>query len=236
MKFRHRKVKREHGIIKDALGWLEELGCLPEVSDIIPGVIEVSRSPERGIVYKYPTKTGCKLLLKSNGSIQEAFVVTKNPQVVQQWIESRFGQAGANQSDPMPVDQELTRQPDHTDPTRKVSDGQRSPSRTAKTTGVAAKKAVDRPKKWGDIAARQERSSKPRRDDVGGAAWERWTELAAGDLEAPSLGDILSKNVRRELRKLQQLLPSERTPKPKEKLRGQPSKSGGKKTNPKKQA
>lgn len=90
MKYRRNKVKREHGIIQDALGWLEELGHCPEVTDIIPGVIEVSGSPERGIVYKYPTQTGCKLLLKSNGSIQEAFVVTKNPEIIKAWVESHF--------------------------------------------------------------------------------------------------------------------------------------------------
>lgn len=90
MKYRRNKVKREHGIIHDALNWLEELSQSAEVTDIIPGVIEVSRSPEKGIVYKYQTQTGCKLLLKSNGSIQEAFVVTKNPDIVKQWIENRF--------------------------------------------------------------------------------------------------------------------------------------------------
>lgn len=90
MKYRRNKVKREHGIIQDALNWLEDLGQNPDVTDIIPGVIEVSRSPERCIVYKYPTQTGCKLLLKSNGSIQEAFVVTKNPDQVKEWVELRF--------------------------------------------------------------------------------------------------------------------------------------------------
>ncbi len=90
MKHRRHKVKREHGIIQNALNWLEDLGKNIEVTDIIPGVIEVSRSPERGIVYKYETTTGCKLLLKSNGSIQEAFVVTKDPQWVRKWVEDHF--------------------------------------------------------------------------------------------------------------------------------------------------
>jgi hypothetical protein len=90
VKHRRHKVKREHGIIQNALNWLEDLGRNSEVTDIIPGVIEVSRSPERGIVYKYETTTGCKLLLKSNGSIQEAFVVTKDPQWVRKWVEEHF--------------------------------------------------------------------------------------------------------------------------------------------------
>lgn len=93
MKFRRNKVKREHGILEKALEWLEELSKIPEVTDIIPGVIDVAHSPERGIVYKYETATGCKILLKSGGSIQEAFIVTKKPEIVRKWIED-------NSSDP----------------------------------------------------------------------------------------------------------------------------------------
>lgn len=92
MKYRRNKVKREHGIIQNALPWLENLSRLLEVTDIIPGVIDVNHSSERGIVYKYETQTGCKLLLKSNGSIQEAFVVTRNPALVQAWVEKEFPQ------------------------------------------------------------------------------------------------------------------------------------------------
>lgn len=83
-------MKREHGMIQNALLWLENLGRLSEVTDIIPGVIDVSHSSERGIVYKYVTQTGCKLLVKSNGSIQEVFVVTKNPACVQDWVQQEF--------------------------------------------------------------------------------------------------------------------------------------------------
>ena len=90
LKYRRNKVKREHGIIQNALEWLENLGRLSEVIDIIPGVIDVSHSSERGIVYKYETQTGCKLLLKSNGSIQEVFVVTKNPKCVLEWVKQEF--------------------------------------------------------------------------------------------------------------------------------------------------
>ncbi len=90
LKYRRNKVKREHGIIQNALLWLENLGRLSEVTDIIPGVIDVSHSSERGIVYKYETQTGCKLLLKSNGSIQEVFVVTKDPICVQNWVKQEF--------------------------------------------------------------------------------------------------------------------------------------------------
>ena len=90
MKHRRNKVKREHGIIQNGLPWLENLSSLVEVTDIIPGVIDVNRSSEKGIVYKYETQTGCKLLIKSNGSIQEAFVVTKHPTRVQEWVNKVF--------------------------------------------------------------------------------------------------------------------------------------------------
>ncbi|ADY56251.1 hypothetical protein Sgly_1955 [Syntrophobotulus glycolicus DSM 8271] len=89
MKFRRNKVKREHGILEKALEWLEELSKLPEVTDIIPGVIDVTHSSESGPVYKYETATGCKILLKSGGSVQEAFIVTKNPKAIKKWIETR---------------------------------------------------------------------------------------------------------------------------------------------------
>jgi len=86
MKFRHRKIKREHSIIQGGLDWLEELSKKREVTDIIPGVIDITHSKERGIVYKYETPTGCKLLMKKGGAIQEVFVVTQKPEIVQAWV------------------------------------------------------------------------------------------------------------------------------------------------------
>ncbi|MGE4273190.1 MAG: DUF2103 domain-containing protein [Desulfitobacterium sp.] len=112
MKHRRNKVKREHGIIQDALGWLEELSQNPQISDIIPGVIQVNRSPERGIVYKYETQTGCKILLKSNGSIQEAFVVTQEPEFVRQWVETQF-----------PIDSRSSSDQQETEDGKKISSG-----------------------------------------------------------------------------------------------------------------
>ncbi|UWG95768.1 DUF2103 domain-containing protein [Dehalobacter sp. DCM] len=86
MKFRRNKIKREHSIIEGALDWLEDLSKHRQISDIIPGVISVTNSKERGAAYQYETPTGCKILLKNGGSIQEAFVVTENTQVVKQWV------------------------------------------------------------------------------------------------------------------------------------------------------
>jgi hypothetical protein len=86
MKFRHNKIKREHSIIDGGLDWLEDLSKKREVTDIIPGVIDITNSRERGIAYKYETPTGCKLFLKNGGAIQEVFVVTQKPEAVQQWV------------------------------------------------------------------------------------------------------------------------------------------------------
>jgi hypothetical protein len=58
----------------------------PRGNGYYSGVINVTNSKERGIVYKYKTATGCKLFLKNDGSIQEAFVVTQNPSAVEAWV------------------------------------------------------------------------------------------------------------------------------------------------------
>lgn len=113
MKYRHKKIKREHSIIKGALDWLEDLSRDREVTDIIPGVINLTRSRERGIFYQYETPTGCKLLLKNNGSIQEAFIVTKNPQRVENWVKNIMGDLSLLEtalSKPNQIEQKKTRQ------------------------------------------------------------------------------------------------------------------------------
>ncbi|CAA7601169.1 Protein of unknown function DUF2103, metal-binding [Acididesulfobacillus acetoxydans] len=140
MKYRRNKVKREHGIIQDALAWLEELSQYPEVSDIIPGVIEISRSPERGVVYKYQTQTGCKLLLKSNGSIQEAFVVTKNPAWVRDWVEKRWGPEPGKRSgpDPSPVPREGRNSAGERNPELRVNSGSKGKSESKENPGFKA--------------------------------------------------------------------------------------------------
>lgn len=76
-------------MIKGAVDWLEDLATHPEITDIIPGVISRRRPSSQGITFQYETTTGCKLLVKSGGSIQEVFVVTSEPQVVRDWIKQR---------------------------------------------------------------------------------------------------------------------------------------------------
>ena len=89
MKYRRNKIKREHGMIKDSLAWLEDLAACPEVSDIIPGVISHRRTSSQGITFQYETTTGCKILVKNGRSIQEVFVVTSEPEAVKEWIGQR---------------------------------------------------------------------------------------------------------------------------------------------------
>jgi len=177
MKYRRNKVKREHGIIQGALEWLEELGKHPEVSDIIPGVIEVTRSPERGLVYKYETATGCKLLLKSNGSIQEAFVVTKDPDWVKKWVEGRF-----------PVN------PGNMENDRSGEGALKHPKEKRRTD--KAQPAVRK-----DRRGRINRQSSDRDCGPGGQGWSVLSEL-----DSPNLGEQLDSSTRKALRSLQKSL------------------------------
>lgn len=193
MKHRRNKVKREHGIIQDALTWLEELSRSPEVTDIIPGVIEVSRSPERGIVYKYETQTGCKILLKSNGSIQEAFVVTKSPDFVRQWVENRFPPVVDKQTHEKSEKQNVVKphkEPESHNQTQKQYDQgsvkPRSPSRKQPHRS-SAKKAS--------------------RLDVG----LEMKYLNRGDEDSPSLGQRIDSRTRQALNALQKNLSQQNT-------------------------
>ncbi len=175
MKHRRHKVKREHGIIQNALNWLEDLGRHLEVTDIIPGVIEVSRSPERGIVYKYETTTGCKLLLKSNGSIQEAFVVTKDPQWVRKWVEEHFP----------PLEQVAL-------PIKPIK-----PPRVdiAKNSSLVK----DKPKR----VPPSKQSRKQHRGKILESDFEQTSWATLGELDDVCLGDRLEKDTRQALRALQ---------------------------------
>ncbi|NLM21149.1 MAG: hypothetical protein GX207_05300 [Peptococcaceae bacterium] len=98
MKYRHKKIKREHSIINGALDWLEDLSRNREVTDIIPGVIDVTHSKERGVFFKYETSSGCKLLVKNGGAIQEVFVVTSKPETVQNWAAKIMAELDLMQS------------------------------------------------------------------------------------------------------------------------------------------
>lgn len=129
MKYRHRKIKREHSIIEGGLDWLESLSKNREVRDIIPGVIDVTNSKERGIFYKYETSTGCKLFLKNKGSIQEVFVVTKNPQAVRDEVKKLMEELALMQAAVDNLDSEVKPKKDKTPkPKKQVSSRNKTPS------------------------------------------------------------------------------------------------------------
>ncbi len=90
MKYRKNKIKTEHSIIKGLRRFLEDnVSDLDHVTGIIPGEIKVGRATGENISvsYKYNTRTGAKLIARSGTSVQEVFVVTKNPEGLREVIE-----------------------------------------------------------------------------------------------------------------------------------------------------
>ncbi|HII66920.1 MAG TPA: hypothetical protein HA302_02675 [Thermococcaceae archaeon] len=70
-----RGVKREHHLLKGIEKALEEISALKGVKKVIPGRIYSSDSRGFEIKVVRETLTGLKLLAKSDGSIQEIFLV-----------------------------------------------------------------------------------------------------------------------------------------------------------------
>ena len=68
-------VKREHHFLKGLEKPLEEIAAIPGVKKVIPGRIYASDSRGFEIKVTRETKTGLKLVAKSNGSVQEVFLV-----------------------------------------------------------------------------------------------------------------------------------------------------------------
>ena len=70
-----RGVKREHHLLKGIEKVLEEISALKGVKKVIPGRIYSSDSRGFEIKVVRETLTGLKLLAKSDGSVQEIFLV-----------------------------------------------------------------------------------------------------------------------------------------------------------------
>ncbi|NJE26261.1 hypothetical protein E3E22_06425 [Thermococcus sp. MV5] len=70
-----RGVKREHHLLKGIEKVLEEISALKGVKKVIPGRIYSSDSRGFEIKVVRETLTGLKLLAKSNGSVQEIFLI-----------------------------------------------------------------------------------------------------------------------------------------------------------------
>ena len=59
------------------------------MTGIIPGEIKVGRSTGENLAvnYRYSTRSGAKLIARSGTSVQEVFVITKNPDGLRELIE-----------------------------------------------------------------------------------------------------------------------------------------------------
>ena len=68
-------VKREHHFLKGLEKPLEEIAKIPEVKKVIPGRIYPSDSRGFEIKVSRETLTGLKLIAKSEGSVQDVFLV-----------------------------------------------------------------------------------------------------------------------------------------------------------------
>ena len=72
-------VKREHHFLKGLERPLEEIASIPSVKKVIPGRIYASDSRGFEIKVTRETQTGLKLVAKSDGSVQEVFLVVDRP-------------------------------------------------------------------------------------------------------------------------------------------------------------
>jgi len=93
MKHRKNKIKRQHGIIKGLKKFLEHnVSSLDSVEGIIPGRIKVGKTPGENLVvsYQYSTVSGAKLIGRSGTSVQEVFVITKDPEKLKDVIEEHY--------------------------------------------------------------------------------------------------------------------------------------------------
>lgn len=82
MRHRKSKIKRQHALIKGLQEYLERnISNRDFVEGIVPGEIKVSKATGENLLvkFKYETLSGAKLIAKSGTSVQEVFVITKDP-------------------------------------------------------------------------------------------------------------------------------------------------------------
>jgi len=82
MRHRKSKIKLQHSLIKGLQEYLERnISNRDFVEGVVPGEIKVSKATGENLQvrYKYETLSGAKLIAKSGTSIQEVFVITKEP-------------------------------------------------------------------------------------------------------------------------------------------------------------
>lgn len=87
------KIKYEHDMIKGLREFLEnKLEPLEYISAVFPGEIKKTRNTISSfkIKFQYKTKTGAKLLAYGPGAVQEIFVVTNQPDRLEETIRKLF--------------------------------------------------------------------------------------------------------------------------------------------------
>ncbi|NJE29961.1 hypothetical protein E3E38_02705 [Thermococcus sp. 18S1] len=82
-----RGVKREHHFLKGLEKPLEMIAAIPGVKKVIPGRIYASDSRGFEIKVSRETKTGLKLVAKSDGSVQDVFLVVDREDRKRVWEE-----------------------------------------------------------------------------------------------------------------------------------------------------
>jgi len=80
-------VKREHHFLKGIEKPLEEIANIPGVKKVIPGRIYASDSRGFEIKVTRETQSGLKLVAKSDGSVQEIFLVVDKSKRDMVWSE-----------------------------------------------------------------------------------------------------------------------------------------------------
>ena len=68
----------------------EKIEPLEYVDSIFPGEIKRTKGVNQRlkVQFKYPTETGAKLLAYGLGTVQEVFVVTKNPEALKSKLDT----------------------------------------------------------------------------------------------------------------------------------------------------
>ena len=83
------KIKYEHDMIKGLRKFLEQIEPWDEIKSIIPGKIHPTKSVARfTLSVQYETLTGVKCLARSGSAVQEVFIVTQDPAVFRQRLET----------------------------------------------------------------------------------------------------------------------------------------------------
>jgi hypothetical protein len=73
------KIKYEHGMIAELRKFLESIESWEEIVSIIPGIIKPTKTHGQFVFQiQYSTITGIKCLAKSDGAVQEVFIVAKD--------------------------------------------------------------------------------------------------------------------------------------------------------------